>query len=120
MKQDELFDWDGWEVSWQLSEADFEPKDNTDDETLTADAYDATTRINEVFLLDWGDSCLIITPSLEPEEENSKIWSLSFGFRQQIRWVSAKYLVVSVTFMMISYQSNISELAPRHLHLISL
>lgn len=57
----------------------------SDDEALSADSS-ATSIINEVFLPDWSDSCLLIRPSLEPEEERNKIWSISFGYRQQIRW----------------------------------
>lgn len=80
--QEELF---GWDDSWQLSDADFEEQeDDEDHEILTADSSAAMT-INEVFLPDWSDSWLLITPVLEPEDENHKMWSFSFGYGQQMR-----------------------------------
>lgn len=120
--QEELF---GWENSWQLSDADFEVQEddedeeydedndyNNDDDEDDYDNYDdyndnddeealsagssATSMINEVFLPDWSDSCLLITPSLEPEEERNKIWSISFGYRQQIRSV---HKITTITLM---------------------
>lgn len=69
-------------------EDDGEEDDGENDlnESMGADSS-ATLAINEVFLPDWSDSCLLNTPSLEPEEERNKIWSISFGYRQQMRWV---------------------------------
>lgn len=75
---------------------DYDDDNNSDhDEALSADSS-ATLMINEVFLPDWSDSCLLITPSLEPEEERNKIWSISFGYRQQMRSVSN---VTTITLM---------------------
>lgn len=65
---------------------DADDNDDEEDEELIADSS-ATSIINEVFLPDWSDSCLLITPSLEPEEERNKIWSISFGYGQQMRSV---------------------------------
>lgn len=81
IKQDEPSD---WEDSWKLSGAELEPKDTTDDETLTV-----MMRINEVFLPGWSDSWLLAAPPLEAEEEHHKNWRSCWGYRQQIRWVGA-------------------------------
>lgn len=90
IKQDEPSD---WEDSWKLSGAELEPKDTTDDETLTVSSSSTETtvmmRINEVFLPGWSDSWLLAAPPLEAEKEHHKNWSSCWGYRQHIRWVGA-------------------------------
>lgn len=110
IKQDELW---GWEDSWKLSGAEFEPEDTTNDELLTASSFSTETtvmmRINNVFMPGWSDSWLLCAAPLEEEEEFHKSWS--WGYRQHTRWVGFECPMPDVKqlspFMLIFWFSKI-------------